>query len=79
MKLSIILNLQNKGSMTYDHFPVTFVKPGAANIESSLVYCEQETAFSGQWSINQMNQILEVMQPAELHGNRQIFTISWYS
>ena len=48
MKLSIILNLQNKGSMTYDHFPVTFVKPGAANIESSLVYCEQETAFSGQ-------------------------------
>ena len=64
--------------MTYDHFPVTFVKPGAAYIESSLVYCEQETAFPGQWSINQMNQILKVMQPVELHGNRQISTISWY-
>ena len=39
--LEYIKPLQNKCSMTYDHLPVTFVKPGAAYLELSLVYYER--------------------------------------
>ena len=39
--LEYIKSLQNKCYMTYDHFPVTFVKPGAVYLELLLVYYEQ--------------------------------------